>query len=291
MELVHLECFVALGDELHFGRAAARLHMGTPSMSKRVAELERGLGVRLFDRTSRDVRLTPAGEALLEQANRALAEVGNLRTMAADAAAGAVGAVHAAYAPGTGELMTRLLRELRRRSPDVEVHPVQMISIRVAAAIRSKMAAVGIARVPPGRDLATVVIAESPFNVVVVPASHPLAAKDEVCPEDLAEETLIGPSPSLGVGPSRLASARFRAAEVSTEGEMFDLVSSGFGLFVTTEGSAHRNPRSDIVTRPFVGYPETAKELLIWRPDDDSPIVKAIRQVAEEIRGVKNAAA
>src|ERR1700728_782055 len=85
LELVHLECFVTLADELHFGRAAARLHVGTSALSKRIGELERRLGVRLFDRTSRGVRLTPAGESLLGQAQLALTEVAVLRTIAAGA--------------------------------------------------------------------------------------------------------------------------------------------------------------------------------------------------------------
>jgi DNA-binding transcriptional LysR family regulator len=284
MELVHLDCFVTLADELHFGHAAARLHMGTPAMSKRIRELEKALGVRLFDRTSRDVRLTPEGETLLGQAKRALSEVSAFEAMAADAASGAVGGIRAAYSPGTGELMTVLTRELRKRSPGVVVHPVQMISVRVAAALRSKAVAVGIARVAPGPDLASLVLAESPLNVVVLPTAHPLADRTSLCPADLANETLIGPSRSLGGTENGLSSARFREAEVTSEGELLDLVSAGFGLYVTTEGVVRRNPRHDIVVRPLVGFDGTARELLLWRPNDDSPVLRAIRDVAREVR-------
>jgi DNA-binding transcriptional LysR family regulator len=284
MELAHLECFVTLADELHFGRAAARLHIGTPAMSKRIGDLERSLGVRLFDRTSRDVRLTPGGETLLGQARRALSEIGAFRTMAADAASGAVGGVRAAYSPGTGELMTVLTRELRKRSPGVVLHPIQMISVRVAAAVRSKAVAVGIARVPPGPDLSTLVLAETPLNVVAMAITHPLAGRDCLRPGDLADETLLGPSRSLGGGVSVVSSARFREADVTSEGELFDLVSAGFGLYVTTEGVVRRNPRQDIVVRPLVDFGGTARELLLWRPDDDSPVLRAIREVANGAR-------
>jgi DNA-binding transcriptional LysR family regulator len=285
MEVVHLECFVTLADELHFGRTAARLHVGTPAVSKRIGELERRLGVRLFDRTSREVRLTPAGETLLDQAQQVLAEIGNLRTMAADAAAGVLGGIRAAYSPGTGELMNVLIRELRRRTPGLAVHPVQMLSVRVAAAVRSSAVAVGIARVPPGPGLGTMVLAESPLNAVAMPAAHPLARRDHLCPEDLANETLVGPSRSLsGGGRTGVSSARFREADVTSEGELFDLVSAGFGLCVTTEGIVRHNPRQDIVVRPLVGLDATAKELLLWRIDDDSPVVRAIRDVAKDVR-------
>ncbi len=284
MELDHLECFVTLADELHFGRAAARLHIGTPAMSKRIAELERALGVRLFDRTSRDVRLTAGGETLLAQARRALSEIDAFRAMAADAASGAVGGIRAAYSPGTGVLMTVLIRELRKRSPGVVVHPVQMISIRVAAAVRSRSVAVGIARIPPDPDLATLVLAESPVNTVVLPPSHPLCRLEKICPADLAGETMIGPSRSVGGGESGVSSTHYREAEVTSEGELFDLVSTGFGLYVTTEGIVRRNPRLDLVARPLLGFDGVARELLVYRRDDDSPVLRAVRDVVEEIR-------
>jgi DNA-binding transcriptional LysR family regulator len=290
MELLHLECFVTLADELHFGRAAARLHIGTPAMSKRIAELERTLGVRLFDRTSRDVRITPEGETLLTQATLALSEVSAFRSLAADAASGAIGGIRAAYSPGTGELMTILTRDLRLRSPGVVVHAIQMISIRVAAAVRSKTVAVGIARVPPGPDLATLLLAESPLNAVVMSGTHPLADRDLLRTTDLAGETLVGPTRAITGGEGGegggdgVSPARFREADVTSEGELFDLVSAGFGVYVTTEGIVRRNPRQDIVVRPLADYPGMAREFLIWRPDDDSPVVRAVCEVATAAR-------
>jgi DNA-binding transcriptional LysR family regulator len=284
MELVHLECFAALGDELHFGRAAERLHMRTPSLSKRISDLEATLGVRLFERTSRQVRLTPEGGALLVQARRALAEVRTLRAMASEAAAGTIGTVRAAYSPGTGELTTMLFRELRHRLPGVVVRPVQMVSREVAAAVRSGSVEVGIARVPPGPDLMTMVLTESPLTVVSMPAGHVLAERVRLCMDDLAGQTLIVASQAVTGGFPRIPNARFLEADVTSEGELFDLVSSGFGLHLTTEGAARRNRRRDIVERPLTGSTEYARELLMWRPDNDSPVVGTIRQVANEIR-------
>lgn len=284
MERIHLECFVTLADELHFGRAAARLHVGTSALSKRITELESRFGVRLFDRTSREVHLTPAGQALLGQAQRALAELGVLRSMAADAASGAIGDVRAAYSPGNGEMMTVLTRQLRERAPHVVVHPEQMISLKVATAVRTRTVTIGIARIPPGPGLATMVLAESPLNVVALPTSHPLALRDTLHPSDLTNEILIGPARSLGgSGHSELAT-RYREAEVTTEGELFDLVSAGFGLMVTTEGTIRRNPRHDIVVRTLEGDYGWSRDLLVWRLDDDTPIRRAICEVAEQIR-------
>jgi len=284
LELIDLECFTTLAQELHFGRTATRLQLGTPSVSKHIADLERRLGVRLFDRTSRDVRLTPAGECLLPPAQRALAEVSVLRAMAADAAAGVIGGIRAAYSPGTGEIMTVLAHELTRRSPGVAVHPVQMISVRVAAAVRSGAAEVGIARVRPERDLLTMVLTELPQNAVALPVNHPLAGREELWPADLACETFLGPSFAI-VGSHRQAlTGHFREVDITTEGELYDLVSSGFGLLLTTEDGARRNPRHDVVIRRLAGAHSIERTFLIWRADNDSAVLRSFVGVAKEIR-------
>ena len=108
MDLELVEGFVTLAEELHFGRAAARLQIGSPTLSKRIAQLEGQWGVTLFDRTSRTVNLTPAGNTLLEPSRHVLREAKTLRDLVVEAATGAVGVVRAGYFPGTGELMMRL---------------------------------------------------------------------------------------------------------------------------------------------------------------------------------------
>lgn len=292
MDLFHLECFVALADELHFGRASARVHVGTSALSKRVSDLERELQVRLFERTSRRVRPTPAGAELAVQAKRALAEVRLLQAMAEQAAAGAVGAVRVAYSPGTGEAMTLLSRSLREHSPDVLVVPEQMVSLRVAAAVRDGSVSLGVSRLHPGPDLSTLELSASPVTEVVMPVDHPLVAKEEITVEDLARETLIGPPPSLATAANGskaaaawrpLPSGRIFHPDVSTEGEVFDLVASGFGIFVTTEAAVRRNQRGDFVTRRLAGPVRVAHEYLMWRVDDDSPIVRRATELAKEL--------
>jgi DNA-binding transcriptional LysR family regulator len=284
VELVHLECFVTLAEELHFGRTGTRLHMGGPAVTKRISELERQLGVQLFARTSRQVSLTPAGEALIGPAQRALAEIGAFRAIAGDAAAGMVGAARAAYSPGTGEMITVLTRELKRRTPSVTVHPAQMVSVRVASAVRSGAVAVGIARIPPGPDLHSLVLADSPLTTAALPVSHPLVGRDQLSPEDLAGERVLGPSRSLGGGVNRFTPARLREVDITSEGELFDLVSGGFGILLCSEGTVRRNPRQDVVLRPLVGFDISEKVLLIWRPDDASPVLEEIRSVASDLR-------
>jgi DNA-binding transcriptional LysR family regulator len=290
MDLFHLECFVALSDELHFGRASARVHVGTSALSKRVSDLERELQVRLFERTSRRVRLTPAGAELAVQAKRALAEVRLLQAMAEQAAAGAVGAVRLAYSPGTGEAMTLLSRTMRDQSPDVLVVPEQMVSLRVASAVRDGSVSLGVSRLHPGPDLATLELSSAPVATVVMPVNHRLASQETVTVDDLARETLIGPPPALAaeaasatVGWKPLPTGRIFHPDVSSEGEIFDLIASGFGLSVFTEAAVRRNQRGDLVTRPLAGPVRVAHEYLMWRVDDDSPIVRRATEIATDL--------
>ena len=280
VDLIHLECFVTLAEELHFGRAAARLHVGTPAMSKRVAELEKELDLRLFSRTSRAVRLTPAGEALLPQARRALLEVKSFRSLAVDAAAGSVGGIRAAYSPGTGELLTALVEEIRKKSPALIIHPVQMVSLHVAAAVRAGSVLVGIARIPPDPDLRTMVLSENQIAVVVLPRDHRLAGRDVIHVSELGDEVLLAPPRAYDVRDPRLVAARHRDADVSSEGELFDLVAAGFGILLSTEGHARRNPRHDVIVRPLTGSSMKISEYLMWRPDEDSPVLQTILEVA-----------
>jgi DNA-binding transcriptional LysR family regulator len=181
--------------------------------------------------------------------------------------------------------MTVLARELRERSPGVVVHAEQMLSVRVAGAVRSHSVGIGIARVPPGPGLATMVLAERERNLVAMPITHRWADRDFLSMGDLADETLIEPSSSvIGGEGSEIPLARRREADVSSEGELFDLVSSGLGILVTTEGFIRRNPRHDIITRPLEGSAGWSRDFLLWRIDDDSPTRRKVCEVAEQIR-------
>jgi DNA-binding transcriptional LysR family regulator len=292
MDLVHLECFVALAEDLHFGRAAARLHIGVPSLSKRIADLERELDLRLFDRSSRRVALTAAGGALLDQARRALTEAKGLRDMAREVATGAVGTIRVGYASGTGEVMTLLLRRLKAELQAVAFVPELVMSIRIGELIKQGDMSIGIVRVPPPPGLERVELTTSPVSRVVMLSTHRLATRDVIGVEDLAGETIVTASPSVTGGHAQAAASlpptaelgpAVRWAEVSTEGELLDLVSAGFGVTLTNVATVRRNPRLDLVAKPLrvpTGY---LHEYLVWRADDPSPIVRRAVEVARSM--------
>ncbi|ETK34151.1 hypothetical protein MPTA5024_20910, partial [Microbispora sp. ATCC PTA-5024] len=114
-------CFAAVARHLSFSRAAAELGLSQPAVSQAVGRLERSLGLRLFDRTSRDVRLSRAGTELLPHAEALLAGAAAFSAEAARLAAGPRAAVSLVYAPTAGPLVARVARRLARRSPAIDV--------------------------------------------------------------------------------------------------------------------------------------------------------------------------
>ncbi|WP_031075770.1 LysR family transcriptional regulator [Streptomyces sp. NRRL WC-3742] len=186
MELRQLRCFVAVAEELHFGRAAERLMLGQPAVSQQVRLLERQLKVELFDRSPRHVRLTPAGERFLPAALDVLAAEATARALAADLAAPAV--LRLGTITGLGERLDAILDAYQRGAPEVRVE-MQSIPVRER-----------LARLADGRlDAAFVrsaVAEQSPELrflpvwqdelVVALPARHPLADRPEIDLADLA---------------------------------------------------------------------------------------------------------
>src|SRR5688500_2653002 len=127
MELRHLRYFVALAEELHFGRAAARLAITQPPLSFTLQTLEEHLGMRLFDRDSRSVALTPAGHAFLAEARRVLAQARHAEETARSVASGQLGSLQIGFT--TSMLyrgMSEALREFRKAAPMVDVDLVDM---------------------------------------------------------------------------------------------------------------------------------------------------------------------
>ncbi|WP_046387371.1 LysR family transcriptional regulator, partial [Kitasatospora aureofaciens] len=186
MELRQLRCFVAVAEELHFGRAAERLLLGQPAVSQQVRRLERELKVELFDRSPRYVRLTPAGERFLPAARDVLSAEDAARALAADLAAPAV--LRLGTVTGLAERLDLILDTYQRQAPGVRVE-LQSVPVRER-----------LTRLSDGRLDAAFVRGAIPGNspelrflpvwddelVVVLPARHALAQQPEVDLADLA---------------------------------------------------------------------------------------------------------
>jgi DNA-binding transcriptional LysR family regulator len=185
MELRQLTYFVTVAEELHFGRAAERLHIVQSAVSMQIQRLERELGAELFDRTPRRVRLTAAGERLLPEARTVLA--------AADRARAAVvppPGLRIGTSTGLGTHLDRVLAAFARRAPDV---PVELFSLAVAERLArvagGQLDAAFVRAVEPVPGVRVLPLWPDPL-VAALPATHPLAGRAEIGVEELAEVPL-----------------------------------------------------------------------------------------------------
>ena len=150
IELSHLRCFVALGEELHFGRAAARLHMAQPPLTRQIQMIESRLDCSLFARTSRSTRLTPAGDAFLARARAILAEAERTFQAMQRLGRGEEGRLTVATAPSLMlDELPAVIRAFRRKYPAVEFRLEEMASSAILEAVRAGAADLGFVR---GRD-------------------------------------------------------------------------------------------------------------------------------------------
>ncbi|MFG2720814.1 LysR family transcriptional regulator [Streptomyces sp. NPDC048416] len=181
MELRQLSYFVTVAEELHFGRAAERLHIVQSAVSQQVRRLERQLGCDLFDRSPRHVRLTPAGERLLPEAREVLAAAERARASVRERPTLRLGTSN-----GLGEHLDRVLGAFTQLAPDT---PVELVSApthdRLAQVADGRLDAAFVRSPAPAPGLRLVPLWEDTL-VVALPAAHPLARNEEIALSDLA---------------------------------------------------------------------------------------------------------
>jgi DNA-binding transcriptional LysR family regulator len=193
VEVRQLRYFVAVAEELHFGRAAERLHVAQPAVSQQVGRLERELGVRLLERTSRRVALTGDGRRLLDEARAALAAVDRVRTVAADLSAGRTAVLRIGTTPGVGPRLSRAAARLRAATPDLTLTLVDGTAAAHTAALRAGELDIALVRgAVTAQDLQAVEVWREPLQLLL-PAAHPAAAAPAVPVAALADLTLRPP--------------------------------------------------------------------------------------------------
>jgi DNA-binding transcriptional LysR family regulator len=187
MELRHLRYFAAVAKTRHFGRAAEQLHLAQPALSQSVRQLERELGTALFTRTTRQVRLTPAGEFLQREAVRILAAVDDAVRGVERLADGSHGLVRIGFTgAAASSLLPRVARAVKERLPDISLEIfADMLTPAQANGLREGSLDLGVLRPPvDGNDLRVRTI-EVEELVLATPADHPLAASGGVTMRDL----------------------------------------------------------------------------------------------------------
>jgi DNA-binding transcriptional LysR family regulator len=233
--------FVTLADELHFGRAAVRLHMTQPPLTQAIAQLERGLGVRLFDRTKRSVQLTPAGTALLPQALDLLERAAALPEQAGAAARGELGRLRLGFVSTVGfDLLPGWVRTFREHHPRVRLDLIEATGDLQLEALAQGQIDAGFMLHSPGfapAGLERCLIAQEAL-VLALPEQHPLATQARLSLAwVLAEPLVIFPRrivPSLFDAIVGLYHAHGQVPDVAQEAiqmqTIVNLVSAGLGL-------------------------------------------------------------
>jgi DNA-binding transcriptional LysR family regulator len=192
VELRHLRYFVAVAEELHFRKAAERLHVAQPAVSEQVRKLEEELGVRLFDRSQRSVALTNAGVALLEEARRVLRHAEVAQQAARSAGAEATTRLRIGCLPDSlPASVPRALRQLAISAPRVQVDLTTGSSLRLIEDVRARRLDAIVTSLPaPTKGLRVTNLGEE-GAVVVLPATHPHAVEATVALERLAPSRLV----------------------------------------------------------------------------------------------------
>lgn len=193
MELRHLRYFVAVAEELHFGKAAQRLHIVQPALSKQISLLERELGVRLLERTKRHVQLTNAGVAFLEDARKTIAHAEMAAERAHLAGRGERGVLRIGFiAPAIFNLLPRTLRAYRTRFPGVRLRLSEVSNRSAIDGITSGHLDIAFVRLPIENDrrVCCVTVSDEPV-ILALPAGHELAEQAEVDLRSLAGESFV----------------------------------------------------------------------------------------------------
>ena len=284
MELRQLQAFVAIADEGHFGRAAARLHLTQPPLTQRLQALEAGLGVRLLQRGRGGVSLTAAGTALLPQARALLEQVQRAAELARRAGTGAQGALALAFAgsmPFT-EVMPRLLRDFRRRWPAVELQLREQPSrLQIDELLASRLD-VGFIRATEHEGLAalaTRVLLREPLRAALH-VEHPLARRRRLQLSELRDEPFVLYSAALGSGLRERTLALCLQAgftprvvqEVHEMPTLVGLVGAGLGIGLVA-ASMQRASVPDVHYASLRDADAHSDILLAWRRDNDSPVL------------------
>ncbi|MCA8102302.1 LysR family transcriptional regulator [Burkholderia contaminans] len=260
MELRHLRCFVALAEELHFTRAAERLHIEQPPLSRAIKELENELGAVLFHRNRRGTLLTPAGVAFLQDVRRLFTVLEQARENARAIAAGMNGSLRVAISDGAVEpRLSTFLARCREEEPEIAIRLSEVPLAEQVRGLRSGDFSFGFAHTASvGEEIVAEPLWHDPL-IVAVPARHPLLVYKEVPLPELAAYPLVLSDPQVCEGYWRELARLLRPLEqdpnvveyVSSLDMMLTLVGAGYGVGFTTAARIAVSQRPDVVVRPL----------------------------------------
>ena len=260
IELRHLRYVIAVADELHFARAAARLHLSPPSLSKQVRQLETHLGYLLFERRTRDVRLTPAGQAFIAESREVLRQMDRAFRVGAEASGTACKTIKVGYSPWIDpSILMSVLNVVRQGLPELEVTFVSAYSRTQIEQLNSGQLQVGIVVLPVVAAGPTAEVIWRDSLEVAIPAGHRLGSVSEISGKDLSGERIIWMSRSVN---PELYDHLIEACqtiglslniiqEVSTVQEALNLVAANVGVTLVKANTSQQLHPDGVMFRPL----------------------------------------
>lgn len=296
MELRHLRYFVAVAEELHFGRAAQRLHMAQPPLSQQIKQLEAELGFQLFCRTKRSVQLTAAGDRFLTDTYSLFQRLDQSIEAGRRISRGEQGKLVVGFVSSAAySVLPPILQRFRAGFPAIALTLQELTTNVQIQQLQDNRLDVGFVRPPLEAGISAVLsqreILREPF-VVAIAQSHPLAEREQVAIADLASEPFIlFPRPRAPGLYDQVISlcqqAQFSpnvAQEAVQMQTIVSLVAAEIGVALVPE-SLRNLQRVGVVYRPLVEATPQAAIALVWRTEDNSPMVQHFLELA---KGMEN---
>jgi DNA-binding transcriptional LysR family regulator len=280
MELRHFRYFVAVAEELHFRRAAERLHVAQPAVSEQVRKLEEELGVRLFDRTPRSVSLTDAGAAMLDEARRVLRQAEVARMAARNACEQATTRLRIGHLPDAlPSRVSRAMQQFATSTPNVEISLETGPAVRLIGEVRAERLDAAVIGLPAPTSGLRATSAGAQRVLAALPVTHPHAVGPPVSLERLAPGRLVAlPSdtnPALHstvVSVCReagLSPAFVEVAEARVEHALL-AVASGAGIALLPESTAERHVAPGVRFIPLEAAEAAFASVVVTRPDTEN---------------------
>ncbi len=281
MELRHLRYFITVAEELHFGRAAQRLHIAQPPLSQQIRQLEEELGVVLFYRTKRSVQLTDAGNVFLEEAKQVLIQVAQAVQAAQRASRGEIGQLLVSFVSSAAyNVLPKILQVFRVRFPEVNLVLHELTTDKQLQGLQDGWIDVGFLRPPIEDDTLSLVTIFQESLVVALPKNHPLSHQKQVSLKSLTKEFFIlfprhlGPKlydqivslcQQAGFSPNVVQEAIQMQTTVS-------LVAAEIGIALVP-ASVQNLQRTGVIYKEIQEVTPKAEIAVIWRSKDQSPVL------------------
>lgn len=292
MELRHLRYFIAVAEELHFSKAAERLHIAQPPLSQQIQQLEAELSVELFQRkTKRQVQLTEAGQVFLQEAYQLLAQLERAIELTQRTGRGERGQLRIGFTSlVTYDVLPAILRRFREQFPEVELVLQELTTSHQEKALRDRFIHVGFAHPPLEDSTLSQECIHKASLIVALPEIHPLAKQESISVRSLANESFIMFPRHLGPGLYdqilNLCQIGNFSPKVSQEAiqmqTIIGLVSAGIGIAIVAS-SLQNLQRSGVVYRPIEERTLAIETALIWQPDNITPVLHKFFQAIANV--------